>query len=532
MRPSEVLEQRDNAAMPCGIYGNRCSYVQRGTILMKPQISSFVKKMPFIIAEIGVNHNGDLSLALKLIEEAGKCGADAVKFQTFSADRLVTEASPKAPYQIRNTGSSQTQYAMLKSLELPVCWYPTLLEASRERGLKFISTPYDVEDIKLLQQIGVDAIKVPSAWAVEQEYLSVVARAGVPVLLSTGMCTIAEVADAVSTITQYTQDLTILQCTTNYPTAPGDSNVLVIKTLADTFGYPVGLSDHSQSHIPSVMAVALGACVIERHFTLDKSLSGPDHSSSDNPEEFSSLVRDLRSAEEILGRPEKRPVPSEVENLSAMRRSIVATEYIGQGSVILPQNVTLKRPSKGIEPRFLDLALGARALCAIYPGEHITFSMLDADTSRSLQLHEISSYLREELESLFSEITACGDDTFFHPHPFSPEYAETLCAYQGRDYYGMGFCAGEIVGYAMLRGWDEGFSRPTVGIYIRPKWRKKGLASLMLQLLLPEAKQRGATEVMAKVYAENTPSRKAFASAGYEVLGEEDGVVYYHAPVS
>ena len=489
-------------------------------------------ELPVVVAEIGVNHNGNLDTALKLIRKAGECGADAVKFQTFSADKIVSAASPKAPYQLRNTSSQQSQYDMLKALEVPESWYPAIKSLCSDLSLKFLSTPYDIADIALLRRVDVDAIKVPSAWAVEPEYLTAVAQAGKPVLLSTGMCTINEVADAVAILSAHTQEIILLQCTTNYPTAPEDCNVRVVKTLFETFGYPVGLSDHSQSHVPALLALALGACVIERHFTLDKNMPGPDHSSSDTPEEFAALVRQLRLARTVLGRQEKRPVGAELENITAMRRSFVAATPLAKGTAIQKEMLALKRPASGIEPKMAEVLTGSIVTQDIAAEKHITYAMVDMDSRNSLTLREIDLYSRGTLDAVFDEIVTGEDNKLFHPHPFTKEFAAHLSSYSGRDYYALAFCAKDVVGYAMLRGWDEGYAVPTVGLYICRKYRGRKFALPLLRQLRLEALQRGAVEMMAKVAVENIRSMRAFISAGFTTRREEKGIAYLYGPTN
>ncbi|MDL2307901.1 GNAT family N-acetyltransferase [Desulfovibrio sp. OttesenSCG-928-C06] len=486
----------------------------------------------FFIAEIGVNHNGNLDLAHRMIDEAALAGAQAVKFQSFCADRIVTRKSPKAQYQLENTSVAQSQYEMLKELEVPEFWYPELLEHCARIGVEFISTPYDIEDIRLLSRIGVCAYKVPSAWAIDLEYLSFMARCGKPVLLATGMCTIAEVERAVKTVREHTNDLILLQCTTDYPTDAHECNVRVVKTLADTFSCLSGLSDHSQSHLPAVMAVALGACVIERHFTLDKAMPGPDHSSSDNPAELASLIRSLQEAQTMLGSAEKRPVPSEMSNQHAMRRSIVAARKIPAGTVLTREDLVLKRPAAGIEPQFIDQVVGRAALEDIDEDQHLSFEQVGLDAAIGLKLQELSADSLPALTEIFDTITANGDDKLFVAREFDRDTAKKLCLGSGRDYYAIAMCGTQPAGYVMLRGWDEGYSVPTAGIYILPDWRGKRLAPEMLKMLTIEARQRGAGRIMAKVYASNQPSLSSFARAGYVKEREEDGIVYLYAELS
>ena len=483
---------------------------------------------PYVIAEIGVNHNGNLDTALTLIRRAAESGVNAVKFQTFSTDRIVTQTAPKAIYQQKNTKNTDPQYAMLKALEVPEYWYSQLIDLCTELHIGFISTPYDVADVEFLRNLNIDAFKVPSAWAVEPEYLISLASCDAPILLSTGMCTINEVVDAINIITKNNDRLVVMHCTTDYPTKLEDCNVRVIQTYSRIFPYLVGFSDHSQSHIPAILATALGACVIERHFTLDTSMPGPDHSSSDTPEQLSTLVQELRYTYGCLGRPEKRPVGSEFPNIFAMRRSLVAAQAIHAGEIIKREHLALKRPATGIAPRLMESVINSKALCSIQPDQHITIGMVDIDENTDLYLKELTPEELPNLKTLFTLLKDSSDKELFHPHPFTTDYAEWLCKYTGSDYYSFVICNNTIVGYVMLRGWDEGYDIPTIGIYIIPEQRGKKLAIRILKLLEAEAKQRGANRIMAKVNENNTASLRAFTASGYIRDHHEDGVIYLY----
>lgn len=312
-----------------------------------------------IIAEAGVNHNGDAGAAVALVRAARACGADCVKFQTFQAERIVTAGAPKADYQLQTTDAAESQIAMLRKLELPEAAYPPLLEECGRSGILFLSTPYSVEDVDLLDRLGVAAFKVASGQIIEPAFLRHVAAKGKPVFLSTGMATLAEVDEAVRTIRETGNDqLVLLQCTTNYPSRPKDANILAMRTMQAAFGVPVGYSDHTQSPVACIAAVALGACVIEKHFTLDRSLPGPDQSSSADPEEFCRLVAAIRETEAVLGTGVKQPVEAERRNSSAMRRSLVSAVPIPSGTVITREMLTCKRPGTGIPPKRLDEVVG------------------------------------------------------------------------------------------------------------------------------------------------------------------------------
>ncbi|MEW5984348.1 MAG: N-acetylneuraminate synthase family protein [Acidobacteriota bacterium] len=336
-----------------------------------------------VIAEIGVNHNGSLATARALVAAAKSAGADYAKFQTFRADHLVTRGAAKAPYQRRQDGGTETQYDMLKRLELRRGDFAELKRFCGEQGIGFLSTPYGEEDAALLDELGVDAIKVPSALIVEPAFLRTLAAYGRPLILSTGMAALSDVRRAVETVceTGNTQ-IIVLQCTTDYPTAPEDANVRVVRTLAETLGVPVGFSDHTRSMAAAIAAVALGASVIEKHLTLDKRMEGPDHAASAEPQEFSALVGAVRETELALGRPDKQPTASEHTNARSMRRSIVTSRSISVGETVQPDMIAFKRPGTGIPPRNLPEVVGARARVEIPADALIEWWMLDRTGNR------------------------------------------------------------------------------------------------------------------------------------------------------
>lgn len=330
----------------------------------------------YIIAEAGVNHNGDLLLAKQLIASAKKAGADCVKFQTFRAEQIVTSSSPKAAYQLKVTDRSESQLQMLKKLELSLDDHQELITYCNELGIVFLSTPYSPQDVEFLDALGVSAYKIASGQIVEPDFLRVVARTGKPIYLSTGMATLAEVDDAVRVIREAgNEQIVLLQCTTNYPSRSEDANLRAMVTMAEAFALPVGYSDHTQSDTACLVAIGLGACVIEKHLTLDKSLPGPDHSSSADPEEFARLVQVLREAEKTLGSGRKEPCAVELENAKGMRRSIVASRAIADGEILQPELLTCKRPGTGIKPALLPELLGCRVTRDIAADELITWAM-------------------------------------------------------------------------------------------------------------------------------------------------------------
>lgn len=330
----------------------------------------------FIIAEAGVNHNGKLDLALQLVDAAKTAGADCVKFQTFKAKDIVTASATKAQYQLEVTDNNESQLQMLKKLELDFDAHLALIEYCRKVKIEFLSTPYSVADVTFLGKLGVDSYKVASGQLVEPAFLQAVAKTGKRIFLSTGMATLAEVDDAVRTIRATGNDqLVLLQCTTNYPSRLQDANLLTIPTMAAAFGTVMGYSDHTQSDTACLVAIGLGARVIEKHLTLDKCLPGPDHAASANPEEFKRLCMAIREAELTLGSQMKEPSEAEVINARGMRRSLVASRRIKVGEIIRENMLTCKRPGTGISPKLLFEVVGCRATRDIMIDELITWAV-------------------------------------------------------------------------------------------------------------------------------------------------------------
>lgn len=333
----------------------------------------------FIIAEAGVNHNGDIDMALRLVREAKRVGADCVKFQSFKAERVVTAEAPKAAYQLKTTDFQESQVEMLRKLELDASAYEDLIAECRKEGILFLSTPYNIEDVDFLDSLGVAAFKVASGQAVEPYFLEYVANKGKPILLSTGMCTLGEVDRAVRVLRRTGNDqIVVLQCTTNYPSAMEDCNLRAMVAMRDALDVLVGYSDHTEGLTAAIASVALGACVVERHFTLDKSLPGPDHSASSAPGEFAALVRQIREAELALGSSMKYPSDIEQKNALGMRRSIVAKKTIPSGKIITEDMLTFKRPATGLKPDLLPELVGRIATCEIKPDEMLSWEMVGA----------------------------------------------------------------------------------------------------------------------------------------------------------
>jgi N,N'-diacetyllegionaminate synthase len=331
----------------------------------------------FVIAEAGVNHNGQESLALDLIAAAARSGADAVKFQTFSADKLVRPGADKAEYQKRETGDGD-QHAMLQALEMSESLHRTLFDRCGELGIEFMSTPFDEDAADFLVSLGMRRIKVPSGEITNHPYLEVLATKGLPLIVSTGMASIGEIREAVGVIanararcgftTPLAQVLTILHCTSNYPAAVSDVNLRAMRTIAAETGFPVGYSDHTLGLAVSTAAVALGAVVIEKHFTLDRTLPGPDHRASLLPEELTNLVRQIRDVELAMGSAVKAPVPAELAIRDLVRRSVTAVRAMKRGAIVSPEDVALLRPGNGIPPRERDAVIGRKTARDIAPG--------------------------------------------------------------------------------------------------------------------------------------------------------------------
>jgi len=327
---------------------------------------------------VGVNHNGDLQTALKLAEEAKASGAHCVKFQTFKAASVITRNAPKANYQLQVTDPRESQYEMLKKLELSPENFAKIAAHCRDIGIQFLSTPYNRADVDLLESIGVDAFKIASGQIVEYAFLAYVAEKGKPIILSTGMATLSEIDNAISTIRNAGNDqIIVLQCTTNYPSTNEDANIRAMSSIRNAFDVLVGYSDHVPNNYACYAAVALGARVVEKHFTLDKTMPGPDHSSSLSPTEFEQLTNGIRLIESSLGSSIKRPVKEEVRNIAGMRRSITATVDIKKGELISWENVDFKRPGTGLTGNFSELVINKPARVNISADTQITLDMIE-----------------------------------------------------------------------------------------------------------------------------------------------------------
>ena len=333
----------------------------------------------FTIAEAGVNHNGDIELAKRLIDAAAEASADAVKFQSFVTEELITPEAPKAGYQVATTGEPGSQYKMLKALELSADQQAELKAHCEQAGILYLCTPYENTSVDMLDRMGVAAFKIASTDITNIPFLRYVASKGRPVILSTGMSTLGEVEQAVDTLRAGGLDgkIVILHCTSEYPAPISETNLRAILTMQQAFGCPVGFSDHTPGVGASPWAVALGACMIEKHFTLNRDMVGPDHRASLEPDELSALVRTVRQVEEALGDGVKRPMPSELPNKPLMQKSLVARRSIRAGETITPNDLTCKRPGFGLAPSWFDRVVGKRAAVDIPEGGVLTLSNVD-----------------------------------------------------------------------------------------------------------------------------------------------------------
>ena len=317
-----------------------------------------------IIAEAGVNHNGDLSLAKQLIDVAAEAGVDLVKFQTFNANRQVTRTAKKADYQNQTTDSNESQHEMLRRLELTEAMHKVLIDHCALRNIGFFSTGFDIESVDLLLSLGQDLFKIPSGEITNLPYLRHIGRLGKTVILSTGMATLGDIEAALDVLEQagtVRAQITVLHCTTEYPTLMNDVNLRAMQSIHTAFRVAVGYSDHTQGIEVAIAAVAMGASVIEKHFTLDRNLPGPDHKASLEPDELKSMVSAIRNIEVALGDGIKRLTPSEARNKPVARKSLVASQAIKAGEAFSAQNITTKRPGTGVSPMRWDEAMGHTA---------------------------------------------------------------------------------------------------------------------------------------------------------------------------
>ena len=317
----------------------------------------------YIIAEAGVNHNGSLELAKNLVDKAKEAGADCVKFQTFKANKIVSKNAAKADYQKKQTESPESQHEMLKKLELSFDDFIELNNYCKEIGIEFLSTAFDFESIDFLNQLGMQVWKIPSGEITNLPYLIKIAKLNKKVILSTGMSTMREIEDAVNILKDHgASELIILHCTTEYPTPYEDVNLNAMLAIKEKFGYEVGYSDHTMGIEVPIAAVALGAKVIEKHFTLDRTMDGPDHKASLEPSELKTMVDAIRNIELSMGTGIKEPADSEKKNIAIARKSIVANQSIIKGDILTETNLTVKRPGEGISPMKWFEIIGTKAI--------------------------------------------------------------------------------------------------------------------------------------------------------------------------
>lgn len=316
----------------------------------------------FVIAEAGVNHNGNIDLARKLVDVAVTAGADAVKFQTFKAENLVCRSACKADYQMETTDQEESQFDMLKKLELTPKMHEQLIDYCRQKGIMFLSTPFDTDSLHYLIRCGIGIIKISSGEITNYPFLREIGRTGKKVIISSGMSALDEVRDAVKALTENgSGGITVLHCNTEYPTPYADVNLRAMLTLKEKLGVDVGYSDHTKGIEVPIAAAALGASVIEKHFTLDKNMPGPDHKASLEPAELQAMVSAIRNIESALGNGRKEPSKSEKKNIAIARKSIVAKCDIETGEVFTEDNLTTKRPGTGISPMQWNQVVGRRA---------------------------------------------------------------------------------------------------------------------------------------------------------------------------
>ena len=339
----------------------------------------------FVIAEAGVNHNGDEALALRLVDVAAAAGADAVKFQTFNADKLVRRGAAKAEYQKRETGDGD-QHSMLRQLELTEELHRKLFKRCQDIGIEFMSTPFDEEAADFLVDLGMKRIKIPSGEITNHPFLVHLADKNLPIILSTGMADLGEINEAVAVIRATRQQagydapledmLTVLHCTSNYPTALADVNLRAMTTIGQATGVPIGYSDHTEGVAVSIAAAAMGATVIEKHFTLDRSLPGPDHRASLEPNELSEMIAGIRQVEVMLGSAIKQPMAVEVPVRALVRRSVTLIKNVKAGHILSRSDLALMRPGDGIAPKDLTSVVGKKAAVDIAEGTTLQWSHL------------------------------------------------------------------------------------------------------------------------------------------------------------
>ncbi len=331
-----------------------------------------------IIAEAGVNHNGDPALVMRMIDVAKACGCDFIKFQTFRTEALVTRQAEKAAYQKQNTGNADTQFEMLRKLELPHEVFREARDYCKKVGIGFLSTPFDEESAFDLDALGMEMFKLSSGDITNKPLLQTIASLHKPMILSTGMCTLEEVRDAVSWVEACGERrITLLHCTSNYPTPYSDVNMRAMLTLRETFSYPVGYSDHTQGITIPIMAASMGATMIEKHFTLDKQMPGPDHKASLDPTELKAMTEAIRIVEAAMGNGTKAPTTGELSTRIAARKSIVAKRDLPCGTVLTAEDLAMKRPGTGLSPAEAEQLIGKRLACSVKADQTLLWAHIE-----------------------------------------------------------------------------------------------------------------------------------------------------------
>lgn len=319
----------------------------------------------FIIAEAGVNHNGSIEIAKRLIDAAAESGADAVKFQTFRTELCISKYAPKAEYQKKATEKNESQFEMVKKLELNIGGHKELMGYCKKKGIMFLSSPFDLESIDLLNKLGVNIFKIPSGEIINLPYLRKIGSLNKKIIVSTGMSDLEEIHNSIDVLIgsgTEKANITVLHCTTEYPASMQEVNLRAMLTIKDTFNVNVGYSDHTLGIEIPIAAAALGATIIEKHFTLDKNMKGPDHKASLEPHELKTMVEAIRNIEKALGDGVKKPSESEIENIGSVRKSIVARRDIEKGEIFSENNITVKRSGRGINPMRWDEVIGKIAI--------------------------------------------------------------------------------------------------------------------------------------------------------------------------
>ena len=336
-----------------------------------------LSKKAIIIAEAGVNHNGDISLAKKLIDIAVDAGADVVKFQSFKANRLVSEKARKAEYQINNIVEEKTQYKMLNDLELSIEQAKLLNSYCKSKNITFCSTPFDNESLNELRELNMSFIKIPSGEITNYPFLEKISKIRKPIILSSGMSSLDEIKNAIKILTSdnlQKEDITVLHCNTEYPTPMSDVNLNAMNTISSELGVKVGYSDHTLGIEIPIAAVALGACVVEKHFTIKRTLEGPDHKASLEPSELKKMIKSIRNIEKAMGDGIKKPSDSEIKNIEIVRKSIHLLNDIKKGEIIKDSNLIMLRPGDGISPMLLNQIIGKKIKKDFFAGHKLNLN--------------------------------------------------------------------------------------------------------------------------------------------------------------